>query len=177
MWIKKMIKEIRDKKDLEKSVQIIRKSFLTVALQFNLTEKNAPSNPAYITFERLEQMKNENIKLFGLFHYEENEKKREIEEKKQIGFLAIEKADDSLYYLEKVAVLPEFRHRGYGKKILDFASDYVKKENGLKISVGMINENIILKNWYIKHSFVESSVKKFEHLPFTVCFLEKEIYY
>ncbi len=163
-----MIREIVSKKELKESVNVLRKSFLTVAHEFNLTKETVPSNPAFITLNRLEEMQNKGIKLFGLYSDKEHGKKL-------IGFIAIEKADDFLYYLEKLAVLPEYRHRGYGKKLLDFASDYVNKKMGKKISIGIINENLILKNWYKKHNFIETGIKLFDHLPFTVCYLEKEI--
>ena len=94
---------------------------------------------------------------------------------RQIGFVAIEKASDEFYYMEKLAVLPEYRHRGFGKKLMDFVSDYVKAKNGKKISIGIINENSRLKTWYQAYGFEETGLYQFEHLPFVVCFMEKEV--
>ena len=34
---------------------------------------------------------------------------------------------------------------------------------------------ILLKNWYMSYGFRETGTKAFPHLPFTVCFMEKEI--
>lgn len=102
--------------------------------------------------------------MFGLF-----------KENIQIGFVAIESADPKTFYLEKLAVLPEYRHYGYGKKLLDFVFNYVKNKNGSIISIGIINDNNILKDWYLSNGFTEKSTKEIKHLPFTVCFMEKEI--
>jgi ribosomal protein S18 acetylase RimI-like enzyme len=93
----------------------------------------------------------------------------------QVGFVAIEKADDKVYYLDKLAVLPEYRHKGYGGKLVEFVSNFVKKHNGQKVSLGMINESTVLKKWYQKLGFKETGTQSFEHLPFTVCFMEKSL--
>lgn len=44
-----------------------------------------------------------------------------------------------------------------------------------KIKIGIVEENTILKEWYEKIGFVHTGTKKFEHLPFTVGFMEIEI--
>jgi len=37
----------------------------------------------------------------------------------------------------------------------------------------IISENIILKNLYARHGFVETGIRTFKHLLFYVCFMEK----
>ncbi|OLS14148.1 MAG: acetyltransferase [Promethearchaeota archaeon CR_4] len=157
-----VIKEIQDEVDLQNSVEVIRKAFLTVAGDFNLTEKNAPTNPAFITLSKLQELKAKNTRFFGLF-----------ERGSQLGFIAIEKGPDLTYFLEKLAVIPPVRHRGFGAQLLNFAFEYVKKQGGRTISIGIINEHAILKKWYTRHGFQETGTKIFPHLPFSVCFMEK----
>lgn len=77
--------------------------------------------------------------------------------------------------MEKLAVLPEHRHKGYGKKLMGFVFEQVKMSKGERISIGIINESTVLKNWYIENGFAETGTKKFEHLSFTVCFMEKSL--
>ncbi|MDP4092858.1 MAG: GNAT family N-acetyltransferase [Bacillota bacterium] len=158
------LKRISDENGYEESTRVIKKAFSTVANEFNLTKENAPTNAAFIEADALGMMQDKGIEMFGVY-----------ESDKQIGFVALEKANDSLYYMEKLAVLPEYRHKGTGKAILDFVLDYVENRNGTKISIGIVNENIRLKNWYSDYGFKETSIKKYEHLPFTVCFMEKLI--
>lgn len=157
-----MIREITDARDMKNSVKIIADSFKTVADEFNLTKKNCPTHPSFISFKKLKESKDKGLRLFGFF-----------ENNKQVGFVAIEKATNILYYLEKLAVLPEFRHKGYGKILISFVFDFVKKAGGKKISIAIIDKSKILKDWYISNGFVEKNKKDFEKLPFTVCFLEK----
>jgi len=51
----------------------------------------------------------------------------------------------------------------------------VKSYGGNKISIGIIEENTKLKDWYLKLGFTHISTRKFKHLPFTVGFMEKEL--
>ena len=40
---------------------------------------------------------------------------------------------------------------------------------------GIIEESVVLKNWYIANGFVHTGTKKFDHLPFTCGYLERRI--
>ena len=159
-----MIREIANENELETSVKVIAASFKTVAVEFNLTKENCPTHPSLVTLKQLTEMKRKGLKLFGLFDGDA-----------QIGFAAVEKKKHRVYNLEKLAVLPGFRHKGYGGKLLEFAENYVKNAGGEKLSIGIINEHAILKKWYETKGFQETAVMKFEHLPFTVCFMEKAV--
>ena len=158
------MREILSENELETSVKVIAASFKTVAVEFNLTKENCPTHPSLVTLKQLTEMKRKGLKLFGLFDGDA-----------QIGFAAVEKKKHRVYNLEKLAVLPGFRHKGYGGKLLEFAENYVKNAGGEKLSIGIINEHAILKKWYETKGFQETAVIKFEHLPFTVCFMEKAV--
>lgn len=159
-----MIREITNKTEMIQSVEVIRAAFKTVADEFYLTKENSPTNPAFINFDKLESLREKDIKFFGLF-----------ENDKLIGFVAVEKADDSIYYLEKLAVLTEHRHKGHGGRIVKFVCNHVKDKGGEKLSIGIIDEHEVLKEWYRTLGFAETGTKRFEHLPFVVCFMEKTL--
>lgn len=159
------IKSIDRDEDIFMSAKVIRDAFRSVAELFDLTIDNAPSNAAFISEDKLYAMKESGITLFGAFEGE-----------KQVGFVSVEKANDTVFYLEKLAVLPEHRHKGFGKILMDHVFDYVRAQGGKRISIGIINENTVLKNWYEAYGFGEVGVKTYEHLPFTVCIMEKDVY-
>ncbi len=159
-----MIREITDDTGLKESAKVIGDSFITIASEFHLNEENCPSNPAFISLTKLRELRKKGVRMFGLFCGN-----------KQVGFAAVEKASDAVYHMEKLAVLPEYRHRGFGKQLIDFVFDYVRGENGKKVSIGIINENTVLRNWYRSYGFVETGTRQFEHLPFLVCFMEKNV--
>jgi diamine N-acetyltransferase len=146
---------------------VMRVSFITVADELNLTKENAPTNPAFITTETLKKSVESGLKIFGLFLNNEI-----------VGSVGIEKSkrEDGVYFIERLAVLPAQRHKKFGKKLMDYAFEIVKNQGGLKISIGIINENTKLKYWYTAYGFIEKEVKTFVHLPFKVCFMEKVVF-
>lgn len=150
--------------ELNSSLQVITESFSTVAAEFGLTKENCPTHPAFMTLARLQEALAKNVKLFGLFF-----------DKVQIGLVAVEKSTDEVFFLERLSVLPDYRHRGYGKKLIDYAFDFVKAQGGKVIKIALINEHSILKHWYLNYGFCETGTKNFPHLPFTVCFMEKRV--
>lgn len=153
------IKELTES-DLPAGADIIRRAFATVAAEFGLTKENCPTNGAFIDADRLLDEYRRGIKMFGLFG-----------EDRQLGFVALERKDEDTFFLEKLAVLPEFRHNRYGGMLMDCAKEYVAQAGGKNISIGIILENQRLLQWYKTLEFVETGTKKFDHLPFTVCFL------
>ncbi|CUH97228.1 hypothetical protein P22_3355 [Propionispora sp. 2/2-37] len=146
------------------SVNIIRKSFSTVAEQFGLTRENAPTNPVFIELKHLRKMQTKGIAMFGVFCASV-----------QIGFVAIEKNNANEFYMERLAVLPEQRHKGYGRQIVKYASDYVINQNGRELLISVLGTNETLKSWYCELGFTEFETKYFSHLPFPVCYMKKHL--
>ncbi|MBP3330223.1 MAG: GNAT family N-acetyltransferase [Clostridia bacterium] len=159
-----MIIQVEDKEQLNICLEIIRSSFITVAEEFGLTENNCPSHTAFMTIDKLEKQFDEVRPMF-LF-YKENV---------PVGYFSLAKCSEIEWELNNLAVLPAYRHFGIGKAIVDYAIGIVKNYGGNKISIGIIEENTKLKNWYLKLGFKYISTRKFEHLPFTVGFMELEI--
>ena len=147
--------------ELETCAALIRESFRTVAREFNFTIQTCPTNGAFITKERLISDWNKKKKMFGL--YSNNN---------LIGFMQLEQKSLTTYELEKLAVLPAYRHKGYGAILLKFAFQKTAALGAHKITIGMIEENTKLKKWYHYHGFIHTGTKKFAHLPFTVGFME-----
>ena len=140
-----MIIKVNSIKQLNICIDIIHKSFQTVADEMNLTKEN--DTPMFL------------YQYNGCF----------------VGYFSLSINDDSVE-LNNLAVLPEYRHLGIGKELVDYAITYSKNILGAnKIKIGIVEENTILKEWYEKLGFVHIGTKKFEHLPFTVGFMETEV--
>lgn len=157
-----LIREIND--EYAECAAVIRNSFITVADEFGLTRENAPTNPAFAGADSLFNMKEKGLKLFGAYL-----------EDACIGFVAIEKAQEGCFYMERLAVLPEYRHNGYGGELMDFVFRHVGKCGGAMVSIALINDNKRLKDWYRNYGFTETGIKTFKHLPFDVCFMHKSV--
>lgn len=99
--------------------------------------------------------------MFGL--YEDNH---------LVGYVALSKESNNVFELHNLAVLPEYRHKGYGKQLLDYCKMQAKKLCGNKITIGIIKENTVLKDWYSENGFVSNVTEKFDNQPTTVEFME-----
>lgn len=155
--------EIREigEQELEECVTVICQGFMTVAKEFGLTVENCPTNGAFMNIERLAAEREKGHIMYAM-----------IEEGRIIGFMQLEKSTEVLYFLQKLVVLPGFRHLGLGRKLLDYAKNQVVSWGGNRISIGIIDENTVLKDWYLAYGFILTGTRKFEHLPFTVGFME-----
>ena len=151
---------------VKQSVSVLQKCFGTVALEFRLTRENNPSNPAFIDEASFKDHLKKDVEFYLCF-----------EERKPAGCIAIERSpqDSTLFYIERVGVMPQFRHRKLGRKLIGNAFDKILELGGNRVSVGIIDQNVRLKNWYLEQGFSQMSVKKIDHLPFDVCFLERSL--
>ena len=156
-----MIIKVENKEQLNICLEIIRNSFIMVAKEFGLTERNCPSHTAFMTIDKLEKQFDDGRPMF-LFYQDEI----------PVGYFSLAKCSNDEWELNNLAVLPEYRHLGIGKTMVDYAVTMVENYGGNKISIGIIEENSILKNWYLKLGFNHISTRKFEHLPFTVGLME-----
>ena len=150
-----------DKNELQECLDVIHQSFRTVAEQFGLTKENCPKHTSFIPLSFLETQMNWGWHMYALYA-----------EKKIIGYISLSKEGDDAYELHNLAVLPEYRHKGFGKLLLDHAKEVVKSLGGSRIKIGIIEESTVLKDWYIANGFVHIGTKKFDHLPFTSGYLE-----
>lgn len=149
------------KDNLPECLQVIHRSFATVANEFGLTRENCPKHTSFIPLSFLQTQMRWGWLMYGLF-----------EDEKIIGYMSLSKETDYIYELHNLAILPEYRHKGFGKQMLDFAKETVKSMGGTKIKIGIIEESTVLKNWYISNGFEHIGTKKYDHLPFTSGYLE-----
>ncbi|MDR2920856.1 MAG: GNAT family N-acetyltransferase [Tannerella sp.] len=161
-----MIKKVSSQDDFNILAKLLNEAFATVAEDFGLTKENSPTNNAFITGEELELQLTGNREFYVYENYGE-----------KVGFIAVEKSLSTLgtFYIEKMAVTPACRHYGIGLLLMDFATNRIKELGGKRISIGLIDSNTILKEWYSKQGFAEFEHKTFDHLPFNVCMMEKNI--
>jgi ribosomal protein S18 acetylase RimI-like enzyme len=169
VWFRMQIHDLAEVRPLASDrlpeyADIIRKSFATVARDFGWTKEIAPTFTAFVTNEKLVEKIKDGYYTFGLYVGE-----------KIFGFVSLTDIDNGTYELNHLAVLPEWRHYGYGKKMLDFCKDKVRELGGNRITIGIVEENIVLKNWYITNGFVHTGIKKFDWQPFTAGFMEWKV--
>ena len=150
-----------DKSELKECLDVIRQSFGTVAEHLGITRENCPVYTGFVTLESLEKQMSRGWHMYALYAG-----------KKIIGYMSISRESDDVYELHNLAVLPEYRHNGFGKLMLDYAKETVKSLGGNTIQISIIEENTVLRNWYIDNGFLHTGTKKFDRLPFTSGYLE-----
>lgn len=157
---------IRDANETDKGVleTLIRKSFYDVAEKFALTAESCPKFPAFNAKERVAGDFEKGLKFYIL---EENSR--------ACGCVALEKAGPDLCYLGRLAVLPEHRNKGFGQALVDHLFEQARTIGVRRVEIGIISKHRKLKNWYKKFGFTQKGTKKFDHLPFTVAFMYREL--
>ncbi len=160
-----MIREVK-REDVPACVYIIRKSFKTVADEFGFTIDNAPGFTAFATTEeRLYwQMDNESRLMFV---YEHNGV--------ICGYYSLMMQDNNECELNNLAVLPEYRHGGSGKRLLEHAYEAARNQRCKLVNIGIVEENTQLRKWYEQNGAVHTGTKKFDFFPFTCGYMVKEL--
>ena len=67
------------------------------------------------------------------------------------------------------------RHKHIGERLLNHAVQIAKELNCKKINIGIVEENVVLKNWYEKYGFVHIGAEKFDFFPFTCGYMEMDL--
>ena len=160
-----MIKAI-DITDITECVNVIRESFLTVANEFGFNEENAPRFTAFATTaERLMwQLENEHRPMYAY-----------LDDGKIVGYYSLAAMEEHKCELNNLCVLPSYRHKGIGEKLLNHAFDMAKGLNCTKMHIGIVEENKVLKYWYEEMGFVHIGTEKFDFFPFTCGYMERDI--
>ena len=146
--------------DLPVCLAVIRRSFATVAEEFGLTPENCPTHTSFMPLEKLQKHFDWGWQMFML-----------LEENVPVGFYGLSEKENGRFELHNLAVLPEYRHRGYGRQLLEDAKRRAMEQGGTALEIGIIEEHTVLKNWYRANGFVPVGTKSFPHLPFTAGYL------
>jgi len=158
-----MIRKV-DQKDIGECVDVIRKSFKTVADEFGFTVDNAPRFTAFATTaERL------------WWHLNEEHRPMYVccEDGAIVGYYSLLLQENNECELNNVCVLPEYRHKGVGEELLKHAFKVAMELGCKKMNIGIVEENEVLKKWYASYGFVHTGTQKFEFFPFTCGYMEK----
>jgi ribosomal protein S18 acetylase RimI-like enzyme len=143
---------------------LVSQSNKDIADIFGLTIENNPKHPSFCT------------EKWVLSDIDRGEEYFLCQRKSvYLGCVAFEQPDSKISYLNRLSVLPEYRHDGVGEQLVKHVLEYSKSKVIQKVSIGIIADHIILKNWYLKLGFIEGKTKSFDHLPFDVTFMSYDL--
>ena len=157
-----MIREVR-REELSACAELIRKSFQTVADEFGFTRENAPRFTAFATTEErlIWQMESEH----RLMYLDE-------EDGRICGYYSLLLRDRNECELGNLSVLPEFRHRGIGGRLLHHAIKTAGEQDCSVINLSIVEENTVLRKWYERYGAVHTGMEKFDFFPFTCGYMK-----
>jgi N-acetylglutamate synthase-like GNAT family acetyltransferase len=153
-----------NKADVAVLVNLLRDSFRDVAERFELTEENNPGSLAFCTNQRIESDLEKDLTYYIL-----------EKDGRPCGCVALERAKPGVCYLMRLAVLPGHRGKGFGKLLVHHIFEKAHETGARRVEIAMISKDRKLKNWYKKLGFIQKGTKKYDHLPFVVAFMYREI--
>ena len=161
-----MIRLMREE-EIPACVELIRRSFGTVADKFGFTEENAPRFTAFATTEE---------RLTWHLHGEKRPMYVYVNESGEIiGYYSLLLEENNVCELSNLCVEPESRHGKVGEALLLHSYEAAKEAGCVTMHIGIVEEIVQLRKWYEKHGAVHLGTKKFEHFPFTCGFMEKTL--
>jgi ribosomal protein S18 acetylase RimI-like enzyme len=152
------------REDVDILAETIRGSFRGVAERFGLTEQNCPRHASNCTADWIEKDMDRGVTYFVL-----------ESEGRAVGSVALERAKPEVCYLERLAVLPDQRTRGFGKALVSHVLSEAGRLGCHEVRIGVIADQAELKEWYRRLGFVETQSREFAHLPFLVTFMSCEL--
>ena len=148
------------RQDVDTLVETIRGSFRDVAERFGLNEENCPRHPSNCRADWVEKDMARGVTYYVLEY-----------EGSVAGNVALEWVRPGLCNLERLAVLPDWRRRGFGKALVEHIIAEASKLGCSTVRIGVIADQAELKEWYRGFEFVETETRDFAHLPFRVTFM------
>ena len=160
-----MIREVK-REEISLCVNIIKKSFKTVADEYGFTEENAPRFTAFATTDE---------RLY--WHMDGEHRPMYVFEVDGVlcGYYSLLLQDNNECELNNLAVLPEYRHKGIGKELLEHSFKIARSKGCSLMNIGIVEENTRLRKWYEDNGAVHVGTKKFDFFPFTCGYMKKEL--
>ena len=141
---------------------VVRTAFRASAERFELTHENCPTHPSFCTKEWVEADMKRTVRYYIL----------EIE-RRIGGCAALEQVHDEISFLQKLAVLPNHRRKGYGRALVHHILREAQTQGARVVRVAVITEFATLVKWYKKIGFIEVKSDRVANLPFGVTILER----
>ena len=147
---------------------ILNRAFMPLALQFNFTKETVPRFPAFIGPDVIEKQLGKGLEMFG-FRIDE----------KTTACVGYSYYKDRIYFIERLATLPEYRHRGIGKALMEFAEQKIRECGGTQAEIHVVDRNELLIEWYRKLGYIQIRIDELSgkagKMPFNSCVMNKAL--
>lgn len=150
--------------EMQTCSDVIKESFASVADKFNITKENAPSYVAFSTTP--DRLSEQYLSGREMYVY--------VIDEHIVGFFSLSYKDSNCE-INNLCVLPEYRHKKIGRELLQYAIQRAISKQYDKITLSIVEENTVLKEWYSSFGFVRTHTKKYDFFPFTCGYMELKL--
>ena len=149
------------KEHLHKCLEIMKLGYEDIAVKFGMTEDNCPyRGRTRLPYHIIEDEYDSGCFMYGYVYGGE-----------LVGFLSILVKDHEMH-INDIVILPAYQNNGFGSALMQFAKEEAKLRNCDRIVLGMVHDNIPLRNWYEKIGFSTAKLQKYEEVSYTVATME-----
>lgn len=150
--------------EISDCVEVICRSFMTVADEFGFTVENAPRFTAFATTEDrlVYQLEQEQRLMFAYY-----------DDGRIVGYYSLLKQNEEECELNNLCVLEEYREKKIGEKLLEHAFAEAGKMGCSQMNIGIVEENVKLRKWYEAHGAEHIGTEKYDFFPFTCGYMKK----
>jgi DTW domain-containing protein YfiP/ribosomal protein S18 acetylase RimI-like enzyme len=157
-----------NKDHTEAYLKVIQEAFKTVADALQMTKAIFPASGAFFDKNGFYRLLNKGAHMYGLYVM--------VDQSEVLaGCIAFSSKDGNVYKIMKLAILPDYRHLGYGSYLMAFIEDKILSLGGKVITLGMVSENQVLKSWYQAKGFEITKTKAYKKTNYNICFMEKNL--
>lgn len=150
--------------EMQACSDLIKESFASVAVKFNITKENAPNYVAFSTTP--DKLTEQYLSGREMYVY--------VLDERIVGFFSLS-YHDSNCEINNLCVSAEYRHKEIGEDLLQFAILRAKNKQADKLTLSIVEENTVLKEWYSSFGFIHTHTKKYDFFPFTCGYMELKL--
>lgn len=160
----KTIAEIREVtvERADEVARTLRRGFRDVAERLGFTLERCPSFPAHATGDWIRKEFAAGTRFFA------------IDADGEMGGCIGCLVKDGLFWMVRLAVIPERRHSGWGEALLRHGEREALRLNFRRVDIAVVHENRPLCEWYHRLGYVIRETKKYDHLCYTLAYMVKE---
>jgi len=149
--------------DADLLARLIRDGFRTVAARLGLTREICPRHPAITETPLVLELLDKGNRFFVL-----------QEDGRACGCVGLERPDPETVHVRRLAVLPECRGRGHGRRLMEHALAEARRLGARRATLGVVGGEAALEQWYARMGFAVTERKHYDDLPFDVTFMARE---
>lgn len=150
---------LNENEDCDEAVKVVRRSFSTVRDDLGIESEVFPAFAAFYTLQKMKRELRDGAVFVGAY---------EAATHVLTGLVGIQKKDDGKGKILHLAVLPDYRHEGIGRRLM-FEAECIALNYGIhKLELGYVHENMKVGEFYTALGYKVDKTRKYKQTGFSV---------